>query len=107
LQQQPSNYWNIFITRLGPSQQIAAPKVIDASINGKKLTVFGENFSDSAMIVLNGEVQKTSNDLGNPTGALIGKKSGKRIGRGQRATIQVRNSDGALSEAFSFIRPID
>jgi hypothetical protein len=99
--------WNIFVTRIGPSQGVAAPKVIDAAISGKKLIVFGENFSDGAVIVLKGEAQKTSNEPGSPTVALIGKKSGKRIGRGQRVIIQVRNSDGALSEAFNFIRPID
>ena len=98
---------NIFITRIGPSQAVAAPKVVDAAISGKNLIVFGENFSDGASIVLNGDSRKTSNDAGNPTGMLIGKKSGKRIGRGQSVTIQVRNSDGVLSEPFSFTRPID
>lgn len=107
LQPPRSIYWNIFVTRLGPSQGVAAPKVVDAAVSGKKLIVFGENFSDSAVIVLNSEAQKTSNEPGSPTAALIGKKSGKRIGRGQRVIIQVRNSDGALSEAFNFIRPID
>jgi len=107
LQPPRSNYWNIFITRIGPSHGVAAPKVVDGEISGKNLIVLGENFSDGAVIVLNGEAQKTSNEPGSPTAALIGKKSGKRIGRGQRVTIQVRNSDGVLSEAFSFIRPID
>jgi photosystem II stability/assembly factor-like uncharacterized protein len=107
LQPPLSNKWNIFVTRLGPSQGVAAPKVVDAAISGKKLIVFGENFSDGAVIMLNSEAQKSSNEPGNPTAVLIGKKSGKRIGRDQSATIQVRNSDGALSEAFSFIRPID
>jgi photosystem II stability/assembly factor-like uncharacterized protein len=107
LQAPRSNYWNIFVTRIGPSQAVAVPKVIDAAISGKNLIVFGENFSDGAVIVLNSEAQKTGNEPGSPTAALIAKKSGKRIDRGQRATIQVRNSDGALSEAFSFIRLID
>jgi photosystem II stability/assembly factor-like uncharacterized protein len=102
-----SSNWNIFITRIGPSQAVAAPKVIDAAISGKNLIVFGENFSDGAAIVLNGDSQKTNNDAGSPTGMLIGKKSGKRIGRGQSVTIQVSNSDGVLSELFSFTRPID
>lgn len=102
-----SSHWNIFITRIGPSQAVAAPKVIDAAISGKNLIVFGENFSDGAAIVLNGDSQKTSNDAGSPTGMLIGKKSGKRIGRGLSVTIQVSNSDGVLSEPFSFTRPID
>ncbi len=86
---------------------VAAPKVIDAAISGRKLIVFGENFSDGAAIVLNGDSQKTSNDAGSPTGMLVGKKSGKRIGRGQSVTIQVSNSDGVRSAPFSFTRPID
>jgi hypothetical protein len=57
--------------------------------------------------VLNSDSQKTSNDAGSPTGVLIGKKSGKRIGRGQNVIIQVSNSDGVLSAPFSFTRPID
>ena len=81
--------------------------MVDAAVSGKKLSVFGENFSDGAVIVLNGEAQKTSNEPGSPTSVLIAKKSGKRIGRGQTVIIQVRNSDGALAEAFNFIRPID
>jgi photosystem II stability/assembly factor-like uncharacterized protein len=107
LQPPRSSYGNIFVTRIGPSQAIAAPKVVDAAINGKSLIVFGENFSDGAAIVINNEAQKTSNEPGGPTAALIGKKSGKRIGRGQSVTIQVRNSDGVRSEPFSFTRPID
>jgi len=102
-----SSHSNIFITRIGPSQSVAAPKVIDAAINGRNLIVFGENFSDGAAIVLNSDSQKTSNNAGNPTGVLSGKKSGKRIGRGQSVIIQVSNSDGVLSAPFTFTRPIE
>jgi photosystem II stability/assembly factor-like uncharacterized protein len=107
LQPPRSNYWNIFVTRLGPSQGVAAPKVVDAAISGKNLIVFGENFSDGATIVLNSDSQKTNNDAGSPTTKLIGKKSGKRIARGQTVAIQVSNSDGVLSEPFRFTRPLD
>jgi hypothetical protein len=37
---------------------------------------------------------------------LIAKKSGKKIAPGETVTLQVRNSDGALSAPFSFSRPI-
>jgi hypothetical protein len=37
---------------------------------------------------------------------LIGKKSAKNIGPGQRVSIQVRSSDGMLSEPFEFVRPV-
>ena len=107
LQPPRSNYWNIFVTRLGPSQAVAAPKVVDAVLNGKNLIVYGENFSDGAAIVLNSDSQKTNNDAGSPTSKLIGKKSGKRIAPGQTVAIQVSNSDGVLSEPFRFTRPLD
>jgi hypothetical protein len=101
LQPRRSNDWNIFVTRIGPSNGVATPKVADAAISGKNLIVLGENFSGGAVIVLNGKAQKTSNEPWAPTAALVGKKSGKRISRGRRVTLQVKNSDGALSEAFS------
>ncbi|MFY9572216.1 MAG: SBBP repeat-containing protein [Blastocatellia bacterium] len=107
LQPLRSNLWSAFVSRIGPLTEVAAPKVIDAAVIGKKLVIFGENFSDGAIIELNRDSQKTSNDEGSPTGTLIGKKSGKRIGRGQSVIIQVRNSDGVLSGPFNFTRPLN
>lgn len=107
LQPARSNSWNVFLARFAPADLVARPRVIDASISGKKLIIFGENFSDGAVIELNGSSQKTNNDSASPTRTLIGAKAGKRIRRGQTVTIRVRNSDGALSEVFSFSRPLD
>jgi hypothetical protein len=83
-----------------PEPPIAAPRIIGASVIGKKLIVGGENFDDGAVIVLNGEEQKTANDGQNPKTTLIGKKAGKKIRPGD--TLQVRNPDGTLSEEFIF-----
>jgi N-acetylneuraminic acid mutarotase len=77
-----------------------APRIIMASTSGKKLFITGENFHDGAVIVLNGEAQKTRNDEQNPQTTLIGKKAGKKIKPGDR--VQVRNPDGTLSEEFIF-----
>jgi large repetitive protein len=79
---------------------IPAPRIIGASVTGKKLIVGGENFDDGAVIVLNGEEQKTANDGQNPKTTLIGKKAGKKIKPGDR--VQVRNPDGNLSAEFIF-----
>ena len=38
-------------------------------------------------------------------GMLFGKKAGKKIAVGQTVTLQVRNSDGSLSNQLSFRRP--
>jgi hypothetical protein len=71
-----------------------------ASVSGKKLIIGGENFDDGAVILINGEEQRTRNDAQNPQTMLIGKKAGKKIKTGDQ--IQVRNPDGTLSEAFIF-----
>ena len=47
---------------------------------------------------------KTSSDEQNPTTALVAKKSGKKIASGQTVTLKVRNSDGTLSNQFSFTK---
>ena len=78
------------------------PRVIDARLNGKKLVVLGENFSDGAVIVVDGEPANTRSDPDNPSGRLIAKKAGKRISPDKIVTIAVLNSTGAMSPAFDF-----
>jgi hypothetical protein len=77
-----------------------APKIISASVSGIKLFITGENFDDGAVILLNGEEQKTKQPAANPQTILIGKKAGTKIKPGDR--VQVRNPDGTLSEEFIF-----
>ena len=71
---------------------VTPPKITMASVAGKKLIVVGENFDPDAVILINGEEQKTRNDNQNPQTTLIGKKAGKKIKPGDR--LQVRNPDG-------------
>lgn len=75
-------------------------KITSASVSGKKLFLSGENFLVGAVILLNGEEEKTRNDDQQPSTMLIGKRAGKYIKPGDR--VQVRNPDGALSEEFIF-----
>jgi N-acetylneuraminic acid mutarotase len=82
------------------SGTIAIPRITGASPVGKRLFVFGENFDPGAVILLNGEEQKTKNDDQNPTTALIGKKTGKKVKTGD--ILQVRNPNGTLSDEFTF-----
>jgi hypothetical protein len=79
---------------------IPITKITSASVSGKKLFLSGENFLVGAVILLNGEEEKTRNDDQNPSTTLIGKKAGKKIKAGD--LIQVRNPDGTLSEEFIF-----
>jgi Uncharacterized protein related to plant photosystem II stability/assembly factor len=78
------------------------PTIADASVSGKKLFVVGQNFDQGAAILINSISQKTQNDAENSTGRLIAKKSGKKIVSGDK--LQVRNSNGTLSNEFVFIR---
>ncbi len=82
--------------------QTTLPRITGASVSGKKLIVSGENFDSGAVILLDGKKQKTANDGQNPSTTLIGKKAGKKIARGETVTLQIRNSDGALSQEFRF-----
>jgi hypothetical protein len=78
------------------------PRVINARLNGKKLFVFGENFSDGAVIIVDGEPAKTRSDPDNPSGVLIAKKAGKWISPGKTVKIAVLNNTGATSLTFDF-----
>lgn len=83
----------------------AEPKITSASVSGKKLMVFGEGFASGAVILVNGEREKTKNDDQNLRTALTAKKAGKKIASGQTVTLRVENPGGALSEEFIFTRP--
>ena len=75
-------------------------RIIAASVAGKRLFVFGENFDPGAVILLNGKEQKTKNDNQDPKATLISKKAGKKIRPGDK--LRVRNPNGTLSEEFTF-----
>ncbi|MEW6211467.1 MAG: SBBP repeat-containing protein [Acidobacteriota bacterium] len=85
--------------------RISTPgKIRGASIRGKKLFVEGEGFDAGAVILIDGEEQKTANKRENPSGLLVSKKAAGKIAPGQTVMLQVRNSDSALSEPFRFTR---
>jgi hypothetical protein len=93
------------------------PKILNASVNGKKLFVTGENFMDGAEIYMCADcsspatdgkkAKKVSNDSDLPTTMLVSKKAGKDIDRGSVMRLQVKNPDGAVSEPFEFLRPLE
>jgi hypothetical protein len=68
------------------------------------LYVHGENFTRGAVIMVEGQEYKTSNDAASPTSLLISKKGGKKLPRGQAVMIRVKNADGAMSAEYSFTR---
>jgi hypothetical protein len=91
---------DLFIVKIS-----SGPTVTGAMISGKSLLVSGNGFDDGAKILIDGQAQKTRNDDQNPAGALIGKKAGKTIERNQTVRLQVKNSDGSLSNELRFTRP--
>jgi hypothetical protein len=84
-------------TLVRPRQE---PRVTSAQLKGKKLIVFGENFSDDAQIVLDGETVNTRNDSDNPSSVLIAKKAAKRIAADKIVGIAVMNATGVMSPVF-------
>jgi len=82
------------------------PKISNASVSGKKLFVFGENFQMGAVVLLNGDEQATLND-DDFSHMLRCKKAGKKIAPGQTVALRVRNPDGSVSSSFSFTRPLE
>jgi len=82
----------------------SAPRITGASISGESLVVAGEGFDPGAVILVDGVEQRTRNYELRPATALIGRKTAKIIAPGQKVTIRVRNSDGLISEPFSFTR---
>jgi 6-phosphogluconolactonase len=80
------------------------PKILGASVVGRKLIVVGQNFDVGAVVLLNGEAQVTVNDDQNPSTRLVARKAGQKIAIGQTVILQVRNPDGALSQEFAFTR---
>jgi hypothetical protein len=81
------------------------PVITAAQVSGKRLLVAGIGFDSGATILLNGDPERTVNDPQSPTTALVARKAGKLIRPGQTVTLQVKNSDGSLSNQFPFMRP--
>jgi hypothetical protein len=82
--------------------QSDSPKIVNVRRSGKNLLVGGEGFQAGAVIIINGERQKTRNDEGNPDSLLIAKKAAKRLPPDAIVTIQVENSVAAKSDPFVF-----
>ncbi|MEW6209570.1 MAG: hypothetical protein AB1631_14470, partial [Acidobacteriota bacterium] len=76
------------------------PRITAITRSGKKLFVDGQMFDSNAKILLNGSQQKTKYESAT---RVIGKKAGKKIKPGDR--VQVRNSDGTLSNEVTYSPP--
>ena len=91
------------------------PVITSAEVSGKKLRVIGQNFGDGATLYMcsdcatpateGNKVKKVSNNEETPSTMVVAKKAGKEIAHGSTVILQVKNPDGALSNAFTFTRP--
>src|SRR6266849_6067841 len=97
-----SGYLNISASANSSTTPRQEPRVIEVRLKNKKLIVFGENFSDGAVIMVDGEPASTRNDTDNPSGVLIARKAGKWIAPGKTVKIAVLNNTGATSLTFNF-----
>jgi photosystem II stability/assembly factor-like uncharacterized protein len=80
------------------------PRITAVSVSGKNLIVNGVGFDAGAVILVDGAEQRTKHDQTQPATMLMGKKTAKNINPGQQVSVQVRNSDGLVSQPFSFVR---
>ena len=83
-------------------QSESSPKILNVRRSGKNLLVSGESFQAGAVIIINGERQKTRNDEDDPASLLVAKKAAKRLPPDAVVTIEVENSAAAKSDPFAF-----
>jgi hypothetical protein len=76
------------------------PQVTTVRLKGNKLIVSGVNFSEGAVIFVDGAAVGTRSDPDNPGTVLIAKKGGKKIAPETMASISVQNSTGLMSQPY-------
>ena len=103
-QRSSGDFFTGFVARIVDPKR---PKVVKATLQGKKLIVTGESFENGAVILIDNLDQETQNDDTHPSTTLISRKAGKKIAPGQTVTIRVRNADGQMSDGFAFTRSLD
>ncbi len=96
---------DILIAKIDPNATVNRPVLLQAVISGKKLFLFGQNFSDGAVLRLNDEPQKTANGDPDPSQALVAKKAAKLIAPGQTVQLQIENANGKRSNLLFLTKP--
>ena len=103
----PRNPSNLYAGTSGGTQATDSPWITGVSLDGKKLIVSGRNFDNGAVILLDGERQKTDNDEQSPANKLISKKAGKKVKRNPEVKLQIRNASGQLSQQLTVSQSLD
>jgi hypothetical protein len=99
------NEFDSFVVRIDPTS--LDPHIDSIQLVDKNLFIYGENFDFGAKILIDGKKAPTENDVTEPSTTLFSKAARKRIlnGEADTVTLQVRNSDGTLSNEVTFTRP--
>ena len=84
------------------AQNIQAPSITEARLEGPTLIVHGKNFTPESVLLLNHARQTTRQDDSRPSEALIAPEAGIKLGRDAVAVVQVQNRVGPPSEEFGF-----
>ena len=101
----PINTSTVYASTNGIVSPNDSPWINNVFLSGKHLLVFGDSFDDGATILLDGDPQKTINESQMPTRLLVSKKAGKKVKKNPESRIQIRNSNGKLSQTV--VRPVD
>jgi chitinase len=97
-------------TAIGPllhGPEFQHPVISGVAAFHKNLEVTGCGFDRGAIITVNGQDQQTSSDAADPANNLTAIKAIKRahVAPGESVPVQVRNSDGRLSNVMIYQRP--
>jgi hypothetical protein len=97
--------FDAFVVRVDPTS--LDPRIDSVQWGDKNLFIYGENFGFGAKILVDGKKAATENDVSEPTTILFSKSAWKGIANGEvdTVTLQVRNTDGRLSNEVTFTRP--
>ncbi|MFY9573293.1 MAG: SBBP repeat-containing protein [Blastocatellia bacterium] len=97
---------DIFIAKIDPNATSDRPVLLQATVSGKHLLVFGLGFDAGAVLRINDEPTKTRNEDPAPTQILFAKKAAKRIAPGQTVQLQIENANGKRSNLLFFTKPL-
>jgi uncharacterized delta-60 repeat protein len=108
--QQPDGSMVVFGAPVGEfvleryENSIAPPKTTGARIEGGRLVVDGRYFDRGSVVLVDGVAHETDFDAARPGRTLSSRSAGESIPRGRAVRIQVRTSDGAISNKVRFTR---
>ena len=103
----PKNPSTLYAGTGGGSLSSDSPWITGVFFNGNKLRVTGRDFDKGSVILLDGVEQTTKFDKDSNPPALISKKAGKKVKKNPDVKLQVRASNGRLSQEVIVSQSLD